>query len=121
MDRAASHSRNLDLDITYEPGATLREGNQIDADFGGESIVASVAVPELNKRIPYPFTLSLYFEDKWALLDVQLSSGVMKVSFPQRRLFGSLGVYLLALGDGRGAAAVADRDPVYAQPSPSHP
>ena len=23
---------NLDLDITYEPGATLREGNQIDAD-----------------------------------------------------------------------------------------
>ena len=51
-----------------------------------ESIVASVAVPELNKRIPYPFTLSLYFEDKWALLDVQLSSGVMKVSFPQGRL-----------------------------------
>ena len=88
--------QNLDLDITYEPGATLREGNQIDADFGWESIVASVAVPELNKRIPYPFTLSLYFEDKWALLDVQLSSGVMKVSFPQRRLFSSSGyIYLL--------------------------
>lgn len=92
----AQSIRLLDVAVSYRAGAVLEQNNTILADAGWEKIVAGIFVPELERSLNRPFMLSLKFEEKWVFLDVQLADGVMKTSFPQRRLFSSSGyIYLL--------------------------
>lgn len=89
-------SRSLELLITYERGAFIR-----DKDFSGQhAIWKSLALDhlsrELEEKLRKPFYVHADFTQKWIEINIQLNDGVLTVVLPERRLFSSSGhVFLL--------------------------
>ncbi len=81
----------LDLLITFDEGEAL--SNQKDKSWGYlvglETMVKKTLVRELSNVLAYPFQVDADFQEKWIEVRVQLPSGILNISLPQRRLFSS--------------------------------
>ncbi len=92
MDYARDH---LDLYITYEPNGILSDTADPNSIYVWRSVVAQKLRHELSLQLNQPFTLDLDFEEKWIYVSVQLDTGVLRITLPQRRLFSSSGYIFL--------------------------
>lgn len=85
---------NLDIDLEYLEGS-YTDQYRFEQFTGWEKYVADIFIPVLGSRIDQDFVLNLDFHDKWVFVFVQLDHGVLKFSFPARRLFSSSGYIFL--------------------------
>lgn len=76
--------------ITFDRGQELNGNIQPSYILEGwEGMVRQSLVHELNKTLSNKFTVDVDFQEKWTEIRVQLSTGILNVSLPQRRLFSS--------------------------------
>jgi len=86
----------LDLEVTYAPGQALPDERRSSVVQVWESVVAQRLEAELGAQIDEPFVIHTDFVEKMIEVFVQLDTGVLTISLPQRRLFSSSGyVFLL--------------------------
>lgn len=94
--------QNLDLLLSYEPGATLGEGDSGGFDglngyraFKNHTIQTTLA-RALEAKVRRPYRINVDRREKWVEVSLKLENGVLRVSLPRRRLFSSSGyVFLL--------------------------
>ncbi len=79
----------LDLDVRFDRGADLPERSSQSSMQVWESIVAAKLRAELRAMIPNEFVIHTDFSEKQVDVFVQIPQGVVRVNFPQRRLFSS--------------------------------
>lgn len=61
-----------------------------------EEVVGEKLEEQMQKSLERPFFLNMNFEEKWIEVSVQLTNGVLVMTFPERRFFSSSGyVFLL--------------------------
>ena len=88
--------RFLVLDVEYKPGKNLPRAEESSIVEIWEAVVADKLSGELRSKIDEQFVIHTDFNQKMIEVFVQLESGLLRVSFPQRRLFSSSGyVFLL--------------------------
>jgi two-component system osmolarity sensor histidine kinase EnvZ len=86
----------LGLQAQFEPGAKLDAVQKRRKSLAWESAVESRLAAELKAMLRRDFVLNIDFQKKWVALDVQLKNGLLRIEFPQRRLFSSSGrIFLL--------------------------
>jgi hypothetical protein len=92
-------SQHLDLLVGFKPGAAdraeieqLRAG-RVEIAYGGDAAGATGDKPAA------PVFLTIDDDEKWIIIDVQLSESVLSVILPQRRLFSSSGYIFLLMDD----------------------
>lgn len=78
--------RTLELDFEILPGATLRETDRFGSPF---SIVDSKLVTALDERITQPFAIDTHSLPQHIVIDVQLSEGVLRTTFNDKRVSSS--------------------------------
>lgn len=83
-------AQNLDLLISYVPGAGLEDYQMTKSQVDWRrQMVMDVLSAELKAKVRRPFAIIIDTDEKWVDVRVQLDSGVLLVSLPQRRLFSS--------------------------------
>jgi two-component system osmolarity sensor histidine kinase EnvZ len=84
-------ARSLDLLISFEPDKTL---DQISIPQS-KSSVAKTLSNAFDKQIRKPYRIDTDKREKWVEIAIELDSGLLRVSSPQRRLFSSSGYIFL--------------------------
>ena len=79
--------RALDMDIKFEPDATLTHGTVEDEKAAADDILSEALWQALRR--PFTVDLAAFRGDKLMAIDVQLDGGVLHVLAPRRRLFSS--------------------------------
>lgn len=94
FERLAGYaSRHLDLLISFEPDGMLAPP---DMRHEQRSIIARALRPALTQQVRRPHRIEVEIGERWVEVGIQLETGVLHVSLPQRRLFSSTGyVFLL--------------------------
>lgn len=92
IDYARDH---LSMRMRFEPGQVLLEDRQKNLKHIWKSMVGEKLRHELNLQLDNPFLLDMDPEEKWIYVSVQLESGVLHVTLPERRLFSSSGYIFL--------------------------
>jgi len=93
-DIARTGARNLDLAIKYEKNAKI----DLDAALQEEakrSIVVRTLAKAMDSKVRRPYMIDAEMEEKGVHVAVQLDSGVLSISMPQRRLFSTTGYIFL--------------------------
>lgn len=86
-------TNNLGLLIRFRPGAVA---GVAETDIHGETVLAMELLDALENQQVDARSISVDVEEKWVDVTIQLKTGVLEVSIPQRRLFSSSGyVFLL--------------------------
>ncbi|MCB9983210.1 MAG: HAMP domain-containing protein [Rhodospirillales bacterium] len=86
----------LTLSVSYEPGGQIPAEEDSSFVQVWEAVVAQKLGAELAAQISEPFVIHTNFNDKMIEVFIQLDTGFLRVSLPQRRLFSSSGyVFLL--------------------------
>jgi two-component system osmolarity sensor histidine kinase EnvZ len=86
----------LDLSINYDAGAQLPGKKSLGRGAIWETTMAKKLRTQLDAQIQAGFVIHTDFDGGDIAVYVQLEDGVLKISFPQRRLFSSSGyVFLL--------------------------
>lgn len=80
---------HLDLIVDFKTGAELGPGRKIGFADVWQSMVAQSLSEELRAKLKRPFVMNIDFGEKWIQVSVQLSTGVLDVTLPGRRLFSS--------------------------------
>ena len=79
--------RALDMDIRFEPDATLKHATVEDAEAAADDILSEALWQALRR--PFAVDLAAFRNDKLMAIDVQMDGGVLHVLAPRRRLFSS--------------------------------
>lgn len=88
-------SQHLDLLVGFQPGATIEKKSSNFQPDAWKSHMADTLRGQLEINLQRPFYLTIDDDEKWIVIDVQLSEGVLSVILPQRRLFSSSGYIFL--------------------------
>lgn len=92
IPRMSSYAaQSLDLLLSYKPGQELED----KAAAGVRPAVERTLAAALTEKVRRPFAINVDIHEKWVQVQVQLESGVLEVSLPQRRLFSSSGYIFL--------------------------
>ncbi len=83
--------KKLDLIASYEQGASLPSDDieQRKRWRGWAFLIGNALTEELKKQTDRRFTVDIDFHEKWVEVRMQLKSGVLRISLPQRRLFSA--------------------------------
>lgn len=87
--------RHLDLDVSLQSGEAFLSSNNTATLNGWESMVVEKLSFELKGQLSKPFSIGFDSNAKRIDVSVQLNQGLLRVSFPQRRLFSSSGYIFL--------------------------
>ncbi len=93
-DLSVRSARHLDLNLERVKGE-LAQGMRYSSVHVWESMVAQTLARELESQLDRKFFLDMAFNEKWVRVSVQLETGILKVTLPQRRLFSSSGYIFL--------------------------
>jgi two-component system, OmpR family, osmolarity sensor histidine kinase EnvZ len=88
-------SQHLDLLVGFKPGAAIEQKSSNFQPDAWKSHMAETLRGQLETSLQRPFFLAIDDDEKWIIIDVQLSEGVLSVMLPQRRLFSSSGYIFL--------------------------
>lgn len=82
---------NLSLLVTYQKNQTLVQTNieEPSTVIGWESTIQKTLHEQLQKTVQRPFIVTVDLREKWIEIRVQLKTGILNVSVPQKRLFSS--------------------------------
>lgn len=86
-------AQNLDLLVTFEEGQAL-EGEK-PSKLSKTSFVAQTLTEALDNKVRRNHIINIDVEEKWIEVSLELKTGVLRVSLPQRRLFSSSGYIFL--------------------------
>ena len=93
---ATNVAETLALRVEYKKGEKLTASDQKKNALSWETMITKTLSNELSATLGQrPFTLDVDFHEKWIWVGVQVKSGVVHITLPQRRLFSSSGYIVL--------------------------
>lgn len=89
---AGSAAQNLQLLVSYEPGATIP---QDQLGYRSPSLVVHKLAEALEEQVRRPYRINVDTEERWIEVRMELRNGVLDISSPERRLFSTTGYIFL--------------------------